>query len=34
LENKYKLISVNSELAIFSQNGKSYKLSTSLQLNN
>tara|TARA_B100000767_G_scaffold275308_1_gene311628 strand:+ start:828 stop:1229 length:402 start_codon:yes stop_codon:yes gene_type:complete len=34
LENKYKLISVDSELAIFSQNGKSYKLSTSLQLNN
>jgi len=34
LENKYKLISVNSELAIFSQNGKSYQLSTTLQLDN
>ena len=34
LENKYKLISVNSELAIFSQNGKSYQLSTNLQLDN
>ena len=34
LENKYKLISVNSELAIFTQNGKSYQLSTNLQLDN
>lgn len=34
LENKYKLNSVDSNVAIFSQNGKSYQLSTNLQLDN
>lgn len=34
LENKYKLVSVDSKLAIFTQNGKSYQLSTNLQLEN
>ena len=34
LENKYKLISVDSEFAIFNQNGKSYQLSTNLKIDN
>ena len=34
LQNRYKLISVDSGFAIFSQNGKSYQLSTNLQLEN
>ena len=34
LENTYKLESVNSKIAIFSQNGKSYQLSTDITINN
>ena len=34
LENRYKLISVDSEVAVFSQNGKNYSLSTQLQKEN
>jgi hypothetical protein len=30
LDNRYKLISVDSEVAVFSQNGKKYSLSTQL----
>ena len=34
LENTYKLESVNSKIAIFTQNGKSYQLSTDIIINN
>ena len=34
LENTYKLESVNSKIAIFTQNGKSYQLSTDITINN
>jgi hypothetical protein len=34
LDNRYKLISVNSEVAVFSLNGKNYSLSTQLQKDN
>ena len=34
LENTYKLESVNSKIAIFTQNGKSYQLSTDIVINN
>ena len=34
LENTYKLESVNSKIAIFTQNGKSYQLSTEITINN
>ena len=34
LDNRYKLISVDSEVAVFSQNGKNYSLSTQLQKEN
>ena len=34
LENTYKLESVNSKIAIFTQNGKSYQLSTNIIINN
>jgi len=34
LENRYKLESVNSKIAIFTQNGKSYQLSTDIVINN
>jgi type II secretory pathway component PulC len=34
LEKRYKLISVNSEAAVFSLNGKNYSLSTHLQKDN
>ena len=34
LENTYKLESVNSKIAIFTQNGKSYQLSTDISINN
>ena len=34
LENTYKLESVNSKIAIFTQNGKSYQLSTDIKINN
>ena len=33
LENTYKLESVNSKIAIFTQNGKSYQLSTDITIN-
>lgn len=34
LENTYKLESVDSKIAIFTQNGKSYQLSTDITINN
>ena len=34
LENTYKLESVNSKIAIFTQNGESYQLSTDIIINN
>ena len=34
LDNRYKLISVDSEVAVFSQNGKNYLLSTQLHKEN
>ena len=34
LENKYKLISVDAEVAIFEYEGRNYQLSTNLQLEN
>ena len=34
LENTYKLESVNSKIAIFTENGKSYQLSTDITINN
>ena len=34
LDNRYKLISVNPEVAVFSLNGKNYSLSTQLQKDN
>jgi hypothetical protein len=34
LDNRYKLISVDSEVAVFSQNGKNYSLSTQLHKEN
>ena len=34
LENTYKLESVDSKIAIFTQNGKSYQLSTDIIINN
>ncbi|MDB4029391.1 hypothetical protein OAD71_02420 [Gammaproteobacteria bacterium] len=34
LENTYKLESVNSKIAIFTQNGKSYQLSTDITITN
>jgi hypothetical protein len=34
LENKYKLISVDSKVAIFNHNGKSFQLSTNLKIDN
>ena len=34
LENRYKLVSVDANFAIFDENGKQYQLSTNLKINN